>query len=359
MTVSPMSTRPQSVPLHARRGERLALPQGSIWTLERGELVVTLSGRPVAVWRAPCTLVGGRAAFTALEAVVLSPVAASDAARLEALMDQGERLWDLVDGDARRDDDTFLDGALPVPGPWHFRSVQARLLVMEGPSPRPPKGLRRLGRRKLVIVARFRDCGSSDPRDGARFGYHEVTPFVPVWSRRGPELWVPELYCDAWMAMVLGREIHGFPKRTARVGFHDQGAELMVDRRVALRLRFDGTRGGNASELMGEVAGAMVGPSAKRPVASLVRRLQRHLRLPVVVHKRIGDPRTSGSTLAVDELVRVPIRLDPISSASCLTGLRVDGPSVALLSGKVLGGWEIQTGFRFGSGRVVGRGVSR
>lgn len=322
-------------------------------------MVVYSGGRPIEVWRAPMTLCPGPATLVAADDLALTALPASVEDRAAALAEQNARLWARIDADARRDDDTFLDGARPVPGPWHFRSVQALILAVEGTTPTPPRGMRRAGSRYALAIARFEGCGSEDPRDTSRFAYHEVTPFVPVWTRRGPSAWVPELYCDAWMAMVLGREIHGFPKRTARIGFHEDGAELLVDRRMALRVRFDGRRGANPAEVMGQIAATVSGRRVGRPIASVCRRFADKLALSVLVHKRIGDPRTAGRTLSVDQVVRVPMKLDRVRSASHLHGLRVDMEGGGCLQGRVLAGWEVHSGFRFGEGRVFRRRASR
>jgi hypothetical protein len=75
-----------------------------------------------------------------------------------------------------------------------------------------------------------------------------------------------------------------------------------------------------------------------------------------MVHKRIGDPRTAGRTFAIDELVRVPIDLDPIARAEWLDGFTAelgDGPGI--LHGEVLGAWRLESGLRFGPGRRIRR----
>jgi hypothetical protein len=282
---------------------------------------------------------------------------------VELLATENAALWQRIELDAQRDDDSFLPWAVPVPGPWWFRRAHAVVMVVQGDPGRlracMPAGVRPLpgtGGRYVLVLARFEDVGSSDPRDPRRFVYHEVTPFVPAWSGlRGPCAFVPELYPDAWMAVILGREIHGFPKRTARIGLRELGGELIVDRKLALRARWRGRSSGDPSVIVGELARTLIPHDGVEALARLiVDRLPGRLRLPVVVHKRIGDPRTAGRTFAIDELVRVDVRLDPIVRAEWLDGFVAEiaeGPGI--LHGKVLAAWSLQSGLRFGEGRRV------
>lgn len=364
----------------AAPGSTLHLVPGSRWRLVRGEVVVYVAGRPVEVWRAPRVLdLGGAlrgrrsATFVAATPVELegTPLHACSAAEIaDALAEENAALWSRIEADARRDDDSFLPFALPVPGPWHFRRAEAIALVVQGDSQRLraalPRGLRLLpgtGGRYLLAITRFGGAGSLDPRDPSHFGYHEVTPFVPVWSGlRGPAAFVPELYPDAWMAVILGREIHGFPKRVARVGFHDEGAEMLVERRLALRVRHGEAAEVPPSHALAELARWLLGSPrlARLGRAALDRLDPDRLPLAALVHKRIGAYQTAGRTLAIDELVRVPISVERVTRAQRLDDLAVEipgGPGV--LHGEVLAGFRLHSGLRFGEGRLERRGASR
>lgn len=364
----------------AAPGSTLRLPPGSLWRLTAGDVAVYVAGRPVEVWRAPRVLdlagsLRGRrnAIFVACGNVEIHGVpldAVPPAELADALAAENTGLWARIEADARRDDDTFLPLAAPVPGPWHFRRAEAIALVVQGEPDRLraalPRGLRLLPGtrgRYLLVVTRFEGAGSLDPRDPSHFGYHEVTPFVPVWSRlRGPAAFVPELYPDAWMAVILGREIHGFPKRTARVGFHEEGAELIVERRVALRVRHGEMVEARPHHVQAELFRWLFG---SRRLARLGRSVLERLDpgglpLAVLVHKRIGAHQTAGRTLAIDELVRVPITVERVTRAHELRDLEVDipgGPGV--LHGEVLAGFRLHSGLRFGEGRLERRPGSR
>jgi hypothetical protein len=362
--------------MHASRGAELELSPRRLWLLVHGDVVVERGDRPIEVWRAPRVLdlagsvLGERSiALTATSDVRCIGIA-RDAVPAEALAAALAResadLWRRIETDARREDDMFLPWAEPVPGPWHFRRASAIALVMQGDAKRlracvPPR-LRlvpALGHRYLLVLSRFEDVGTADESQGERFAYHEVTPFIPVWSGlRAPAAFIPELYPDAAMAVLLGREIHGFPKRLARIGFHEHGGELIVARRLALRMRWSSREPLDPSDGIGALARAFTGvPGIDRATSWLTSTTKRALRMSVVVHKRIGAAVTAGRTREIDTLVRVPFELDPVRYAARLTGLEVDiDDSVGILHGRPLAGVVLESGLRLGAGRSEGRG---
>jgi hypothetical protein len=356
--------------VEARPGETLVLAPDTLWRLAEGEVVVHCADRPVEVWRAPRPLdVAGallgspHARFVAATAARAEgvPLAEADAADVrDALAREAAGLWDRVATDVRRDDSSFLPWGVPVPGPWRFADVRGVVLAIDGDPARVraslPPGVRPLcGGRFLLGLTRLSGAASLDPRDPRAFTYREITPFVPVLAPGGPAAFVPELYVDAWMAMVLGREIHGFPKRTGRIDVRDDGAELLVDGRLALRVRYEL---GEAMPVGGVVEGLARHLAGSRRLAGLAGRVAarwdaagRGLRLPVLVHKRIGDPRASGAAFERDTLVRVPFRFDPVRAARAVTVTAADldaGPG--LVHGVVRAAWRLETGFAFGPG---------
>ncbi|MFZ5475403.1 MAG: acetoacetate decarboxylase family protein [Myxococcota bacterium] len=355
---------------HARPGETLRLAPDTLWFLAEGEVVVHCADRPVEVWRAPRPLdlagaVRGApharfVAATPARAVGVRLTEADPALVRDALAREASGLWDRVATDVRRDDSTFLAWGVPVPGPWRFADVRGVVLAVDGDPARVreslPRGVRPLcGGRFLLGLTRLAGAASRDPRDTRAFTYREITPFVPVLGPGGPAAFVPELYVDAWMAMVLGREIHGFPKRTGRIDVRDDGADLVIDGRLALRVRY--TVGEPIA--VGTVVEGLVGHLApSRRLSALAGRLaerwnaaERGARLPVLVHKRIGDPRVAGARFERETLVRVPFRFDPIREARAvaITAAELDvGPGV--VHGVVRAAWRLDTAFEFGAG---------
>lgn len=319
-----------------------------LWEAPRSlDLAGSLRGTPSArfVASGPCTVVG------------VPQEHVCDRDKLAALAEETGGLWSRVEADARRDDDTFLDWARPVPGPWWFKQAEAAVVVMQGDPARVracmPRGVRPLpgtGGRYLLAITRFDGVGSEDPADPQRFSYHEVTPFLPVWSGlRGPAAFIPELYPDAWMAVILGREILGFPKRTARVDLRNDGGELIVGGRLALKMRWREAPPAVPDAAIGALGRALIPFDLTERILRAV--VPERPRFSALVHKRIGASHTAGQTLAIDEVVRVPVRLDRIHRAETLGGLRVDvcdGPGI--LHGKAIAGWRLHTGFHFGEG---------
>ena len=362
-------------------GARIAWPADRAASLIAGEVLVCVGGRPIETWRAPCPLEargplrdGSCTSFVSVGPCEIETVARCEltaetlASRLQR---ENELLWHRVGLDACRDDDSFLPGAKPVPGPWWFRRAQTVAMVVQGDParlraclPRRVFSLPGTGGRFLLTISRFEGVGSDDPRDPRRFCYHEVTPFVPVWSGwRGPGLFVPELYPDAWMAVILGREIHGFPKRTARIGLHDEGSDLLVGGKLALRVRWSGSQPRVTARAVADIMGHLVpSTSLERLTESLVDRRGHALGFSVVVRKIIGEPSTAGRTAAIDQIVRIPVKLDRIVSAERLERLDVAmDDSTGILHGRALAAWRLTTGFRFGAGVVErsGRGWRR
>lgn len=365
-----------SSPTNARRlefapGETLELPAAHCWTLVRGEVLVYRAERPVEAWRSPGPLdVAGtwtgtpRARFVAVNAVTVEGVPFEHMSATElaaALAAENAKLWQRIETDVIRDDDTFLPEAVPVPGPWHFRDARAAVFVVQGNAARIastlPRGVRMLpgtGGRYVLALARFEQVHSLDPRDESECRYHEITPFLPVWSGwRGPAGYVPVLYPDAHMATLLGREIHGFPKRTSRIGWHDDGVELIVGHALTLRARWVDRTPVEPIEFTRALLSALWGRSLPAKISSLLERVGRRVTPPLyaLVRKRIGDAKSAGNIPQIDELCRVRITLDPVVHVARLDGATIEFLQTQdILHGEIVAGWFVESGFRFGSG---------
>lgn len=109
-------------------------------------------------------------------------------------------------------------GAL-TPGPYDCRDVTIHLFPFALPEAADhpmqvsrPAGVRYASRMFLVALVKMRD--TRHPAFDKAFNYDEVTVFVPalVEGQKLPYLHVPFIYADNVMAIILGREISGFPK---------------------------------------------------------------------------------------------------------------------------------------------------
>lgn len=109
-------------------------------------------------------------------------------------------------------------GAL-TPGPYDCRDVTLHLFPFALPEDADhpmqvsrPAGVQYASRMFMVALVKMRD--TRHPAFDKAFNYDEVTIFVPalVEGQKVPFLHVPFIYADNAMAIILGREISGFPK---------------------------------------------------------------------------------------------------------------------------------------------------
>lgn len=139
----------------------------------------------------------------------------------------------LNQADNRLDDFYIRGHAGMIPGPYEARRARAWLFVVEGHVNRvdealppgvlaPPSWaplIHRLQNTYLVVFAHFPDmrsrhvAGVDDDGRQKVFSYLETTIFRPVLACGVPALYCMEVYPDNSMAVGIGREIYGFPKR--------------------------------------------------------------------------------------------------------------------------------------------------
>lgn len=351
------------------------LVAGELEEWQQGRLSsIVLAPRPVALRAA---LDGGRsdASYRAAGDVTVARVARE---RLAAVAPEVQR-WLGAELDALRreraarlvvDDDFFLPepGARLVPGPYHFGPFACfQMVVRTDPAALArlvPRGLHLApgtdGRYLLAFTAI--EGARVEHQDSARYRYHEVTPFVPCLTRLGkPAMFVPELYPDSYMAILLGREIYGFPKRLGRMRVDDAGLDLIVDDRRLLRARW-----GAGSELSLEDYGARLldglFPSLPAGLTSLSRRAAStaaRLGLPlppasVFVRRRILSERSEvRARYRIDELVEVPVVVEELSAPRLFPAADVRiQPGSGVVMGEVLDVMAVRLAFRFGAGKV-------
>jgi hypothetical protein len=257
-------------------------------------------------------------------------------------------------------DEQFDSGARLVPGPFRFGPIDARVFVVDGDRDRMraalPPGLHLvpgLGARYVLIVANI--SGARSVHDPRTFAYRETTPLVPVLCERGaPGLFVPELYPDAAMPTMIGREIYGFPKRVARTWLSDGAADVVVDNRRILRARWGRRRALGDTAFFQELAGHL-SPALARPARWASAAVG--LPLPVYVRHRVPSRRRlRPGANRVDDLVSIPFRFDPFTQPHRLDEVDVRfADQHPVLHGDVLAGFAVTTGFRFGRARVVRR----
>jgi len=267
-------------------------------------------------------------------------------------------------------------GARLLPGPYHSRDVRMDLFLVELDEPvEVPKHMARVfERRALMAVATFPCFGTAD-RVVRSFVYAEVALFIPVLHpARGPALYCPELRPDNLMALITGREMHGFPKRFARsVMADDDGFTLVVNNEVRTHLRFE-REPLPADRWMRDIASALWPDSPIGKFSGAIGRTVTRLlgldnlmllapRLPVLVRRKSPS---QGGLPPVDELRGVPFRFDDVgrdgpaglprfASPRCferLCELRTYRSS--WYPSRVLDGWSLTLDLELGEARRLG-----
>lgn len=317
--------------------------------LEQGEVSVWAEGRLIEILEAPAWL--GLIAFATgqpssrsvrAEGPVVVRPRAPEADAIQALLSaelervQQERL-DLI----RSLDDVWGPEATLVPGPYAFGPFRATVVWVESDRAHLeqvlPPGLHRVPgpARWVLVCADLTGVRSLAPgADGRRWRYQETTPLFPCLSRRGPPgLWVPELWPDALYPTLLGREIHGFPKRVARTRLTAGGIDVLADQQRIIRGRW----------------------GAPEPVElpRILRWLTRRVSVPVYVRQRLLHRRRLQS-YRLDALVCVPFSFEPAEQVHQLGHVELQfAPDHPVLRGRPVAAWHLQTGFRFGRSRRV------
>lgn len=262
-----------------------------------------------------------------------------------------------------------------VPGPYEAGPYEMVLLVMQGdpaalgglmpPGVRPLSGLEGV----FVLTFNFFDSlATTNPLgQGRSFRYREAASFVPCRGPHGgPKVWCPELYPDNYLAITIGRELYGLPKRFGMVERRERRVDLLVDDQLAVRADWSGEepcRIGDLSRTVVERTGghrALAGLAGgiTHAVHALGARLpdgRLPVALPVLVHRQV--PAVQGEARevwAVDQLREVPIRMSAVRSIHALSEPHVScHHSAPFLRGRCLCAFSAQVGFELHRGVVV------
>jgi len=335
----------------------LALVDGNT----RSASLVTLG--PVEVMHMP------RATF----ALVRQQSAAFGNAVTQYLAGELRRMYALETAMMGHFDDFFeAPNAKLVPGPYVAKHVDMWMLVMRA---KPellasllPPGLRPLpgfGDRFLLTFNAFSGVHSEAPvARGKSFAYHETCPFIPcLGPRMLPVMFTPELYPDNLLAIALGREAYGFPKRFGRTNLHPNAVDLTVGNRLILRAHWQAETPSDPGVWGAHLAAVMSGRNVVPPwlqpvVGALVQASQSQAlhslqpSVPVFVRKQIVDESTVHERVwDVDELIEIPFEVRQLSGFATLQAPVVEylDPGY-FLQGQCEGGVRLAMSFRFGRG---------
>lgn len=294
--------------------------------------------------------------------------------------------------------DHFLPGnALIVPGPYETPRVDMYLFVMEGgfhqesgfpPGvfgfPRKTPTGSQLGRRYILAMARFSHLASSHARGAlVSFSYEESAVFVPCWSPTfGAAYFCPEIYPESYLAIAIGREVYGLPKRFAYTTIPDISAEpdpgdplrrwatLILDGHLAVDARWQEEHPyDDVGPFMSDFLGSLFGQRPTRPMAPLLARVGQwwfpgedgqcaHRPspvVPVVVRHRVPriGPRRYVSC-AYDRLRLTCFHVTRLARCVRLARPEVSlPPSTLPVSGTCLAAYQVQIALRMGRARSV------
>ncbi len=203
--------------------------------------------------------------------------------------------------------------------------------------------------------------------EGRSFRYSEAAPFVPCIGPRGtPAVFCPELYPDNYLAITIGRELYGLPKRFGVTVRREDRVDLLVDDRLAVRASWHGREPCGIGDLSRQVversggnrALATLAGGITQAVHALAARLpDRRLpvALPVLVHRQV--PAVQGEARkvwAVDQLREVPIHMSAVQRIHALGDPRVACHHPApFLRGRCLCAFSAEVGFELHRGKVV------
>lgn len=369
-----------------------------VYFLVAGEVMVTVGGRVVNLLRAPKTLgllaamEGQRrsASLKSMSEVELYRLSRADFGELRRispafnenliayLLGELRDLYRTVGESQKHFDDFFISpNAKLVPGPYVGDPFEMYIFVMRDQPEKLerllPKGLRPapgFGGKYLLTFNFFTRVYSKNPAGGeATFAYRETAPFIPcLGPGLRPAAFCPELYPDNFLAITLGRELYGFPKRFGQTRKTDNQIDLLLANRLILRASWEAvaaldTRSLTArlgEVLLGSKGGWMSGAIAS-PISAAIDFMGRQTNpsmwpsVPVLVHKQIPDASSAlQEVLAIDQLVEIPFEVSSLSSVSELTGAALKYLSDDyFLGGECLGAFVLQMGFSFGKGRML------
>jgi hypothetical protein len=269
----------------------------------------------------------------------------------------------------RRADDFFRAGAELYPPKYEFGPFPCMQLIVEHEAEqlaaRLPPGLVALpgaAGRCLVMISDIQRV-RCEHVPGREWGYREVVPFIPVMcpSRMTAGLFTPEVFADATMPILLGREVYGFPKRLGRITIADRLVRLLVDHALALELRWTDKRPTSDARAIETMAKALV-PGIPKALVGAATSLMESLDLALssvpsraFMRKRIHDPRgRAGMIWAIDELIEVPFTIDHLGSPMNLEGVELElGRSWPLGPGRLIAAVACEAGFHLTSARRV------
>ncbi len=365
-----------------------------VFFLLEGEVAVTRDGKLVTLVQAPeilglVAVIDGQPRTASLEAFSDVRVASMPHQLLEALLDRSPRAsrnlirflsrqlrvqYEQSDLIQRHFEDFFRSPkAELVPGPYVADPFDMYLFVMQDEPRRLeallPRGVRPMPGTEGRYLLTFNFFGKTYSKHaegaGRAFSYNETAAFLPCLApRMRPGMFVPELYPDNFLAITLGRELYGFPKRFARTTIDRErgNVDMVLARRMTMRASWRGVEALDPEVFLIKLIRLFwprwVPEYARRMATTALGLVERHVpedrrpAMPVFVHKQIPDSAEGMSEgKAIDELVEIPFQVSNLGHFSKLERPRVRFlDRDYFLAGRCLGAFRLRMGLQFGRG---------
>jgi hypothetical protein len=257
-----------------------------------------------------------------------------------------------------------------VPGPYVADPFEMMVFVMEDDTGRlgellPPgfKLIPGLGQRYLLTVNFFESLRSEHPQGaGKKYRYREVSPYILCRQGLKWGAFCPELYPDSYLAISIGRELYGFPKRFGRVEKSQHGFDVIVDEALLFRASYQGREtidaAGFAEQItqalcpnpLSVLAGGLVGRLFDFANAEAARALWPSVPVFVRFQRQQASPSPRG---ALDQLSEIPFRVTSFEAVASLTDPRIElMRQDHFMRGHCVAAYVVRLGFRFGEARI-------
>lgn len=206
-----------------------------------------------------------------------------------------------------------------IEAPYIARNAKVLTVVCRDPGfIQLPPGLPGLPLSDGRFVLTFCAFPGFGPEGGPGASYEECLVLIPCWDLGGggPGFYCPEVWPESMMAVIVGSEIFGFPKRYGRVTLAEDHAHVDIGETQAY-VHWSGEKELAASDYIGEFAGSLFGEDDPegRIVEKLVKALCRLALKPVVdsatplplyVRRTAGGRDMGAIDWEIDELAWVP-----------------------------------------------------
>ncbi len=382
--------------------ETIEMPQGTSFLVEgtppddvyficKGEVALTHELEMVAISKAPTiigllSLLDGETRSASAHAFTDCTLAVMSRQKFDELLARSARFMHNIveylgrevralhaDAERRRRqfDDVFQSpNARLYPGPYRMDNCDLFAFVMTGPNRvierMLPEGVTTLpgAEGRYVLLFGFYPSVRSihEGANAAPVSYAEAAILVPG---QGPDgravVFCPEQYPDNYMAIALGRELYGFPRRYGRTSLEQNYIDLDLDRTIVARAAWTSMETVDADAFRTEFEASMttddgISPAIRRAasVLGIDQAPGITASLPFLVLNQVPSTLlTAGTQFRINELVQVPIIVENLRGFQLLSGAHVRHFTTSwLVAGKCLCGLRLKADMTFGLPKV-------